>query len=104
MANTFAPNGIDGQLPSSKGTLYTTPASTSAYVRSMTFVNTNAATQTITIYKKSTTSRAIAVFTLAQNERLYLDEPMVLETGDLIEAVTTTAAAVDYTISLVEES
>ena len=70
MAGTFTGKPLaDGQVASSKGTLYTVPASTVAYVRSASFHNTNAATQTLIVYANvSGTSRIIGYATLAQHE------------------------------------
>lgn len=106
MAGTFAPKVLaEGQVASSKGTLYTVPASTSAYVRTITFYNSNAATQTLNFYlKPGATSRQIRKVTLAQYESYEYTTPFMLETGDLIEADTTTASAVDYTITGIEET
>lgn len=103
MANSFAAKSVDGQLPSSKGTLYTATA-VIAYLKSVQLFNTNVATQTIILYKKGATSRAIARFVLNQNEWAEFSTNMILNSGDLLEAVTTTAAAVDFVASLVEES
>lgn len=109
MAGTFTGKPLaDGQVASSKGTLYTVPASTVAYVRSASFHNTNAATQTLIVYANvSGTSRVIGYATLAQHETYYLTtggEAIVLAAADLIEAVTTTATAVDYLITGLEET
>jgi hypothetical protein len=98
----------DGQLPSTKGTLYTVPGATTAYIKFMSVFNTNAAQQTVIIYANvSGTSREIARFVLEQNEWARViekDEALVLEAADLIEAETTTATAVNYLITGVEEA
>ena len=109
MAGTFTGKVLaEGQVASSKGTLYTVPVSTVAYIRSASFHNTNAATQTLIVYAKpGSTSRIIGYFTLAQHETAYLvtgGESLVLEAGDLIEAVTTTATAVDFVLTGLEET
>lgn len=106
MSGTFAPKVVaEGQVANSKGTLYTVPASTSFYCRSIHFYNSNAATQTLNLYlKPGSTSRQVRKITLAQYESYEIDTPFVLETGDLIEADTTTASAVDYVITGVEET
>jgi tagatose-1,6-bisphosphate aldolase non-catalytic subunit AgaZ/GatZ len=93
----------EGQLPSSKGTLYTVPGATTAYVRTIRVHNTNAAGQTVLIYVKRGTSRIFSRAVLAQNETLVVDDPVSLEAGDLIEGQTTTATAVDYVITGAEE-
>ena len=95
----------EGQLPSAKGTLYTTPAATSAYVSLISIVNTGGSSQDVTVYANfSGTSRNLFhVDGLAQNERIDFEAGLILETGDLIEGVTTTATQVDYIITGVEE-
>ena len=106
MPGTFTPKVLaDGQLASTKSTLYTVPASTSAYIKEITFYNTNASSQTIALYvKPGATSRQIARYVLAQNEWAIFDFSTVLETGDLIEASSTNATAVDYVITGLEET
>lgn len=106
MAGTFVAKAIaDGQLPTTKGTLFAIPALTWAYVKNITVFNTNAATQTVLLYLNTTgTSRRIARFVLAQNEWAEYTQPRELEAGDLIEGETTTASAVDYTIDGVLET
>ena len=96
----------DGQLPSSKGTLYTVPASTSVYISKIHILNTSATTQIVKIYiKPGSTSRfLIHVSDLEQYESIIYDGGLILETGDLIEGETTTASVVDYLIMGVTES
>ncbi len=95
----------DGQLPSSKGTIYTVPASTSAYVRCVRMHNTNTTDETINVYlKPGSTSRQVGRWTLATRETLEVDLALTLEAGDLIEADTTTASKVDYVITGAEET
>lgn len=93
----------EGQVPDSKGTLFTCPTGATAYVKFMPIVNTNAAQQTVVIYVKKSgeTSRIIARAVLDQWERFTpweAGEVVMLTSGDEIEGVTTTAAAVDYVI------
>ena len=106
MSGTFTPKVLaEGQLASSKGTLYTVPAATSAYIKSITLYNTNASGQTIAIYlKPGATSRQIRQIVLAQNESYSFDLSFVLESGDLIEGSSTNATAVDYVITGLEET
>jgi hypothetical protein len=106
MAGTFTPKVLaEGQLASSKGTIYTVPSSTSAYIKQITFYNTNASTQTIALYlKPGSTSRQIARYVLAQNEFVIFDFSTLLEAADLIEASSTNATAVDYIITGLEET
>ena len=95
----------DGQLPSSKGTLYTAPSVTQVYVSMISIVNTGATAQTVTVYYKKSTSRVLfTVDDLQQNERIEFKAGLILDTGDLIEGVTTTASQVDYVITGVKET
>lgn len=98
----------EGQLATSKGTLYTVPASTKAYIKFFNIFNTNAATQTVNIYlKPGSTSRQVIRLSLAQYESANLLDILgsfTLEAGDLIEADTTTGTAVDYVITGIEET
>lgn len=106
MANVFTTkNAANGQVANTKTTIYTA-SSVTAYRPCVTFFNTNAATQTITLYYKASagTSRSLRQFSLAQFQSAVFDERLILNTGDVLEAVTTTASAVDYTVSLTEEA
>ncbi len=96
----------DGQLATTKTTLYTVPASTILYPTLLVCFNTNAASQTIIIYvNKSGASRTYARAVLIQNERMELHfNGEILEAGDLIEGQTTTATAVDFVLSGVKET
>ena len=107
MAGTFAAAVLaDGQVASTKGTLYTVPGATIAYVYNIRLCNTNAVVQDIDVFlNTSGTSRQIARISLAQWESAdVLSQPMHLAAGDLIEADTITASAVDYIITGVLET
>lgn len=109
MAGTFAAKVLaEGQLASSKGTLYTVPASTTAYIRWLSCHNTGGSAETVVLYvKPGATSRIIAHASVAASETLYVvngGESIQLEAGDLIEGMTTTATTVDYVITGVEET
>ena len=96
----------DGQVASTKGTVYTVPGATIAYVYNIRLCNTNAIVQDVDIFlNTSGTSRQIARVSLAQWESAdVLSQPMHLAAGDLIEADTITASAVDYIITGVLET
>jgi len=98
----------DGQVASSKGTLYTVPGSTVTYVKWLSLHNTNSTAETVIVYAKpGSTSRIIARVVLQANEHARIldgNEVLILEDGDLIEAETTTASKVDFVISGVEEA
>jgi len=107
MAGTFTAAVLaDGQVASAKGTLYTVPVSTIAYVYNIRLCNTNAVVQDVDVFlNTSGTSRQIARISLAQWESAdVLSQPMHLAAGDLIEADTITASAVDYVITGVLET
>ena len=98
----------DGTLPTSQTAIYTVPAATVTYVKSLSLFNDNAAQQTIVLYLNvSGSARKWRRYVLAQNESAEVlegGETVILNTGDTIEAVTTTAAAVPYVITGVEET
>lgn len=99
----------DGQVASTKGTIYTCPAATVTYVKWLSVHNTNTTAEDVIVYVKrsGSTSRVIYRASLSQNETAYpvdKDAGLVLSTGDVIEAVTTTAAKVDYLIAGAEEA
>lgn len=99
----------DGQLATSIGALYTVPGATKAYVKALVLFNDNAAQQTIVLYIKRSggTRRKWRRFVLEQNETANPIEEggsITLSTGDAIEAITTTATAVDYTVTGVLET
>jgi len=95
----------DGQLPSSKGTLYTC-GTTSAFIRVIRTTST-IDSQTVVIYVKrnGSVSRALgqAFLNTAETEE-WLDNALELSNGDVIEGYATNAAAVDYTITGAEQT
>jgi len=98
----------EGQLPTTKTALYTVPANSAVYVKQITVYNTNAASQTIKFYlKPGATSRTWRRYVLAVDESAELldqNQVLLLEEGDVIEAETTTASAVDCLIMGIEET
>ena len=90
----------DGQLANSKGTLYTTPASTQTIVKSITFYNSGAGANVVNLYiKPGATSRQLMKRTIITLDAAQWTTEITLEAGDLIEGDATTANEVDYTIS-----
>lgn len=110
MANIFVAKRLaSGQLPSTKTTLYTVPASTTAYVKFLSLANTSGSTtETILIFlHDGTASRRIARVVLAPNETsrvIEIGEAANLGATNLIEGQSTNATTVDYWISGVEET
>lgn len=102
----------DGQLPSSKTTLYTVPADKTALIMRITLINTAGSTKVVNLYKKASggTSRRIiekdwtlAIAGAASGASRYtFIGPLTLEEGAEIEGDAATAAVVDFTISGVE--
>lgn len=94
----------DGQVASSTGTIFTCPDSLYTRIQQCIFFNTNATAQTINVYitRSGGTRRQIRRWTsVAQydDNNLIPDESGIsLSPGDLLEADTTTATAVDYFI------
>lgn len=88
----------NGQLPSSKGTLYTATAST--IIKSIVLVNTDVAARTINLYVKRSTSRYISpvALSVAAGASYVSDMVITLSSGDLIEGDASAAAVVDYSI------
>lgn len=70
-----------------------------AFVKRITFGNNSTTTQTLLLYllRASSTKRLLRQYSLAQYETGDYDE-IVLSAGDAIQAVTTTASEVDYTV------
>ena len=100
-------NLYQGQLPNSKGTLYTVPASTQAVVKSITLFNTNTSAETVGMFilKSGGTSRQISGGSLALSGGHMVDDTeYTLAAGDIIQGTTTTASKVDCVISGIEES
>ena len=98
----------DGQLPSSKGTLYTVPAATQTIINRITLVNTNSSGETVNLYFKASggTSRRITPknYTLAVDALFIMDDAITMEAADILEGDTTTAVKVDFVISGAENS
>lgn len=93
------------QLPNSKQTLYTVPASTIALVTSITLVNTGASLTCNLYYKRSGgTSRRIIPKDMTLTDKHACDEILTLRAGDVVEGDATTAAQVDYKINGAEFS
>jgi len=91
-----------GQLPNSKGTLYTTPDLTQTVINSIVLVNTDSAARTVNLYLKHGTSRRLipVASILPAGASGYSDsDKLTLGAGDLIEGDASVASVVDYVIS-----
>ena len=108
MAGEFTPTVVyEGQLPTTKTTIYVVPEDVTAYIKQISIYNTNAAAQTIKFYvKPGATSRTWRRYVLNLDESAELldqNQVLLLDSGDEIEAETTTASAVDCFITAVLE-
>jgi len=98
----------EGQVANAWGTILG-PSGVKAILKSVDLFNNNAASQTVelAITRSGGTRRIIGRAVLEQHETLrYLTEgeTLVLSDGDVLEAQTTTASAVDYTITGADEA
>lgn len=103
MSDTTPRIHADGQLASSKGTLYTVETGTRIAVTFWRVFNTGSGSETVKAYiKPGSTSRQIGQYTVAAKGYADIVEPgqvFYLEAGDLLEGETTTGTTVDYVIS-----
>ena len=110
MSGNFAPLPVtNGQLPNVQASILTCPPGTNYYLKQIYLFNNNAAQQTIMLYlvtagsSQTTWHRLV----LALNESAHMledGESVTLTPGDSLQAVTTTGAAVDFTITGVQET
>lgn len=98
----------DGQLPAARGDLYTVPADTAAYIKSITLHNTDSSSHDVTITKEPDgggTERVIISVTLDAGDTFYFDEPTVMDATDLLRGDDGgTGSVIDYTVSGAEEA
>lgn len=102
----FVPKNLgNGELPSTKGTLYSAPADKTAIVRSIVLVNKTASAVTVNIYGNFTgTSRHLIPkdMQLQPGARYDDDMPITLDFADYIEGDASSASAVDFVLNGVE--
>jgi hypothetical protein len=94
----------DGQVAATSTTLYAVPALTQAIIRTVSFVNVSGSDQAVVfrIKKSGGTSRVFSRVVLATNEFAHEEDIGTLDAGDSIEAETTNATSVDYSVMGVE--
>jgi hypothetical protein len=94
----------DGQLASSKATLYTVAVSTVAHVAHIFLTNTTASALTVNIYLKrsgSTSRKILDTYSLAAHASYVVPfggSAVRLSAGDLIEGDASAATSIDYFI------
>jgi hypothetical protein len=96
----------DGQVATSWAAIFT--AAAKVIIKSCDFLNTNAAQQTIEVgvTRSGSSRRIVGRAVLDQNEKYALvsdGEALVLSSGDTLDAQTTTATAVDFTVTGADE-
>lgn len=104
MAEATIKSLANGQLPATKETLLTCPASSYHIVQSITLVNSHSSALVVNIYFTASggTSKRISPkdYSLAAGAMMeVLDKPINLEAADILEGSGGTASLVDYNIS-----
>ena len=98
----------DGQLASTKGTLYTTPASTQAIVKTITLTNTSDSIVKVNLYVKrdGSNSRRLCPKDMALKGGYSWTDDRVhtLEAADLVEGDASSGSTIDYVIDGVQEA
>jgi len=102
----FIKSLADGQLGSTKATLYTAPTSKQAVISRISFANTTTSTVVCKLYFKASggTSRRIERFELGDEGTAKMEDEITLEAGDIIEGECSVGSVVDYVCSGVENS
>ncbi len=95
----LVPFNSNGQLASSKGTIYT--ATATVILNTITLVNSDASTRTVNLYVKTATSRRIIPkdTSLVAGASLIYGDTLSLNSGDLVEGDASAATVVDYVVS-----
>lgn len=110
MSGNFAPLPVsNGQLPNSQANILVCPPGTFYYVKQFFLFNHNTTVETIQLFlvPNGGTASSLPQLQLAQNQSAQVleeAESITLTPGDAIQAVTTTAAMVDYTFTGVQET
>jgi hypothetical protein len=96
----------DGQLAAGEAVIYTVPAATTTYVKSIVFTNTGAGQNVLVLLARydGVNSRRLAKVALETDEQFYYDEALTLEATDEIRGHATNANEVDYILNGGEEA
>lgn len=94
----------EGQVAAAKGTIYTVPAGKQAIMRTVAFTHVAGGTQTVQLYvkKSGSVSRKFSRAQIATNEFAHEEDIGTLSAADELEAETTDAASVDFSVHGVE--
>lgn len=97
---TFA----EGSVPAVAGTLWTVPAATTDYVKSIIFSNMSGSSVNVTLWKRSNSNdRQILQMILDAGETLAV-ENLLLAAGDSLKAVASVGTSIDYIAQGVREA
>lgn len=90
----------EGQVDAAKSTIYAVPSSTQAIIRTITFAHVAGGVQAVTLYvkKSGSVSRVFSRTELSSSDFSHEEAIGTLDAGDEIEAETTDAASVDFTV------
>jgi hypothetical protein len=104
MATTTPKVLAEGQLAAAKATIYTVPAGLQAIIRDVAFGNIGGLTENLNLYvkKSGSVSRLFSRAQLDLDEFAHEEDIGTLDAGDELEAETTNAASVDYSVHGVE--
>lgn len=91
----------DGQLAAAEAVIYTVPAATVAYIKSIVCQNTGAGQNVVELWVRNdgANSRRLIRVPLETNEQLYFDEPLTMEAADEVRGAATNANEVDYIVN-----
>ena len=97
----------DGQLATSKGTLYTVPAGKQAVITKVSLVNTSGGAVKVNLYFKASggTSRRIIPkdMEIEGGGLAVMDDEQTMDAADIIEGDAAVGSSIDYTVSGVEQ-
>ena len=99
MAETYK-KLAQGQLPSSTGTLYTVPSSTSTLVGHIRLVNNTGSNRTVKLYHDGTADAQaiLPTLTIEAGGGAEFSGGIVMETADTMSGVADAATSITYTI------
>lgn len=106
MATTTPKVLAEGQLAAAKATIYTVPVGLQAIIRNVAFGNVGGVTENLNLYvkKSGSTSRLFSKAQLDMDEFAHEEDIGTLDAGDELEAETTNATSVDFSVHGVEVS
>ncbi len=96
----------DGQVATSKGTIYTAPTGKTAVVTNVKMVNTSSGPVKVNLYFKASGGTSRRIFPkdleIEGGGLAIMDNEQTMEAGDIIEADATSGSTIDYSVNGVE--